>query len=248
MMLKEERQSFIIKQINLHNKVLSSDLSIKLDVSEDTIRRDLNELAKESKIKKVYGGAVSRSFLHSSAQDPVYAREAKRQIAKKALTLIKEGMFVLLGGGTTMVELARLVPKSLRCTFFTVSPLVALELIEYSNADVILLGGRLSSDSYINTGSLVINQLNEIQVDLCFLGTNAISLDKGVTDSDWEVVQVKKAMMQSANKTVFVTIAEKLDSIEKMTVCPVSAMHYLITDLEPVNSLLNAYSQVLSIL
>jgi len=240
-MLKEERQSFIIKQINLHNKVLSSDLSVKLNVSEDTIRRDLNELAKASKIKKVYGGAVSRSFLHPATENTIYAKDAKRQIAKKALNLISEGMFVLLGGGTTIIEMARLVPKGLRCTFFTVSPLVALELIEYTTAEVILLGGRLSSDSYINTGSMVINQLSEIQVDLCFLGTNAISLDKGVTDSDWEVVQVKKAMIQAANKTVLVSIAEKLDSVEKMKVCPVSSINYLITDLEPKNSLLNAY-------
>lgn len=246
-MLKEERQGFIIKQINIHNKVLSSDLSAKLDVSEDTIRRDLNELAKASKIKKVYGGAVSKSFIHSSTQDNVYAKDAKRQIAKKALTLIKEGMVVLLGGGTTIIELARLVPKSLRCTFFTVSPLIALELIEYSNAEIILLGGRLSSDSYINTGSLVINQLSDINVDLCFLGTNAISVDKGITDSDWEVVQVKKAMLQSSNKTAIVSISEKLNSTEKMKICAISSVNYLITELDPSDSSLHVYSSTLNI-
>lgn len=247
-MLKEERQNFIIKQINLHNKVLSADLSIKLDVSEDTIRRDLNELAKDAKIKKVYGGAVSKSFIHTSTQDVVYAKEAKIQIAKKALTLIKEGMFVLLGGGTTIIEMARLVPKNLYCTFITISPLVALELIEYTSAEVILLGGRLLSDSLINTGSMVINQLSEINVDLCFLGANAIAFDKGISDSDLEVVQVKKAMIKSASKSAVLSISGKLDSTEKMLVCPLSTISYLITELEPNDDLLKVYTNAITLL
>jgi len=226
-MLKEERQNFIMKQINLHNKVLSSDLCVKLNVSEDTIRRDLNDLASSAKIKKVYGGAMSKSFSHTTGIKETYAQEAKKQIAKKALTLINDGMIVLLGGGTTIIEMARLVPKDRRCTFFTVSPVVAMELIEYSDCEVILLGGSLLHDSYIVTGSMVINQLADIKVDLCFLGTNAISLENGITDSVWEVVQVKKAMIKSANKTAIVSIAEKLNSDEKMKVCNVNAINML---------------------
>lgn len=247
-MLKAERQNFIIKQINLHNKVLSSDLSIKLNVSEDTIRRDLNELAKSAKIKKVYGGAMSKSFSHPATQVDVYAKEAKKQIAKKALTLITDGMIVLLGGGTTIIEMARLVPKNLRCTFFTISPVVALELVEYSACEIILLGGRLWPNSYINTGSLVISQLADIHVDLCFLGTNGLSLDHGITDSDWEVVQVKKVMIQSANKIALVSIAEKLNSVEKMKICNVNAINYLITDLEPADKALETYAAVFQVI
>ena len=129
-MLKEERQAFIIHQINLHNKVLSSDLSIQLNVSEDTIRRDLNELAENGKVLKVYGGALSKSFQFPFQDGNVYAKEAKKEIAKKAITLLQNGMTILAGGGTTMIELARLVPDSLQCTIFTISPLVALELAE----------------------------------------------------------------------------------------------------------------------
>ena len=132
-MLKEERQAFIIHQINLHNKVLSSDLSIQLNVSEDTIRRDLNELAENGKVLKVYGGALSKSFQFPFQDGNVYAKEAKKEIAKKAITLLQNGMTILAGGGTTMIELARLVPDSLQCTIFTISPLVALELAEKPN-------------------------------------------------------------------------------------------------------------------
>jgi len=78
-MLKEERQAFIIHQINLHNKVLSSDLSVQLNVSEDTIRRDLNELAENGKVLKVYGGALSKSFQFPFQDGNVYAKEAKKR-------------------------------------------------------------------------------------------------------------------------------------------------------------------------
>ncbi len=247
-MLKEERQAFIMKQINLHNKVLSSDLSFHLNVSEDTIRRDLNDLAESGKVLKVYGGALSKSFHYPFQQLDIYAKDSKKEIAKKALRLIKNGMVLLAGGGTTMIEMARMIPDSLEATFFTVSPLVALELAERTNIDVHLIGGQLSKNSHINTGAQVINQLSEIRVDLCFLGTNGISLEEGITDSDWEVVQVKKAMIKSATKTAILSIAEKLGSIQKMKVCNLNAIHYLIADLDTSDSVLQSYSKVLEII
>src|SRR5687768_15001220 len=93
-MLKKERHAFIIKQINLHNKVLSSDLSAQLQVSEDTIRRDLNNLADTGKIEKVHGGALSKSFHFPYQLNQVYAQDAKIEIARKAVALLTEGMVV----------------------------------------------------------------------------------------------------------------------------------------------------------
>lgn len=246
-MLKEERQAFIIHQINLHNKVLSSDLSVQLNVSEDTIRRDLNELAENGKVLKVYGGALSKSFQYPFKENNVYAKEAKRAIAKKALKLIKNGMTVLAGGGTTMLELARMVPESLQCTFFTISPLVALEMSERTNADVFLIGGKLSRNTNINIGAQVINQLSEIKVDLLLLGTNSLSIEDGVTDSDWEVVQIKKAMIRSASKTCFLSIAEKLNSVQKMKVCSLHEISYLVTDLHPDDPSLAAFRELVEV-
>jgi DeoR/GlpR family transcriptional regulator of sugar metabolism len=95
---------------------------------------------------------------------------------------------------------------------------------------------------------MVINQLNDIKVDLCFLGTNTISLEDGITDSVWEVVQVKKAMIKSANKTAIVSIAEKLNSEGKMKVCNVNAIDYLITDIDPAEKMLSPYVDVLNVL
>lgn len=247
-MLKEERQDFILKQLSLHNKVLSSDLCQQLKVSLDTIRRDLSELAKNGNILKVHGGAISKPSLYPFQQPEVYAKEKKKEIAKKALQLIKDGMVFLTGGGTVMLELARMIPPDLKGTFFTVSPLVALEVAERSTVDVILLAGRLSRNSYICTGASVVSQLSEIQVDLCFLGTNGLSPEEGVTDYDWEVVQVKKAMVKSAHKTAILSISEKLDTAQKLQVCKLSASNYLITELAPEDRRIAKYSNTVKII
>lgn len=247
-MLKEERQAYIIHQINIHNKVLSSDLSVQLNVSEDTIRRDLNELAESGKVLKVYGGALSKSFQYPFQEGNVYAKEAKKEIASKAISLIQSGMTILVGGGTSMIELARLVPKDVQCTFFTISPLVALELAEKENLEVFLLGGKLSRNTNVVSGSQVINELSDIKVDLCLLGTNSLSVEEGVTDSDWEVVQIKKAMIKCSQKLGVLSIVEKLNSNQKLRVCPLKYITYLITDLNPKHPSLEEFSKQITII
>lgn len=234
-MLKKERHAFIIRQINLHNKVLSSDLGLQLQVSEDTVRRDLNELSDSGKIIKVHGGALSKSFHFPYEQKDVYAQDSKKKVARKALGLISEGMTVLTGGGTTMLEMARLVPDDLEATFFTISPVVALELSEKSLLTVILIGGTLNKNAQVNMGSKTIADLSEIGVDLCFLGTNGIDVKEGITDSEWEVLQVKKAMMKASARIAIMCIGEKLNSVKKMKVCSLNTIDYLITDLEPTD-------------
>ena len=232
-MLKKERHAYIMRQINLHNKVMSSDLSTQLDVSEDTIRRDLNELSDSGKLLKVHGGALSKSFHFPFHKNEVYAQDAKKTVAIKAIELIKEGMVILTGGGTTMIELAKLIPDDLEATFFTISPLVALELAEHTKLTVILIGGQLSKNAQINIGASVINNLSEIKVDMCFLGANGIDIKEGITDSDWEVVQFKKAMIKCSKKLGVLSIVEKLNSNQKMRVAPLRDINYLITDLDP---------------
>ncbi|MFT4030780.1 MAG: DeoR/GlpR family DNA-binding transcription regulator [Siphonobacter sp.] len=247
-MLKEERLQFILTQINIHNKVLSSDLSVRLGVSEDTIRRDLSELVDNGQIIKVHGGAISKAFHYQTFDREIYRREAKKEIARKALDLIKDEMIILMGGGTTMVELARMIPEKLHCTFFTISPVVALELAENPTIDVHVIAGKLSSSTQTMTGAQTIAQLADLSVDLCFLGTNSISVEDGVTDSDWEIVQVKKAMIKSAHETAMLSIAEKLNSRQKMKVCPLHELKYLITDLPSNDPMLSAYQQKMIVL
>jgi DeoR/GlpR family transcriptional regulator of sugar metabolism len=247
-MLKNERLDYIIKQINLHNKVSSSELAIALQVSDDTIRRDLAELEEAGQIIKVYGGALSKSYHFPSQQHTVYAQEAKKKIARKAVSLLRNGMTVLTEAGTTMLELVRMIPDDLEATFFTVSPLMALELAERPKLTVILLGGQVDMSSQITLGEKPVSDLAEIQVDLCFLGANAIDSKAGLTEVDWKVVQVKKAMIKAAAKLAVITITEKLNSAHKMKVCSPNAIDYLITELSPSDKRLAAYRKHIKVM
>ncbi len=248
MLLKKERFDFILRQVNLHNRVLSTDLSSLLGVSDDTVRRDLSELAEMGHIVKVHGGALSKSYHFPIHQSTTYAQKEKGIIGKKAVQLIKPGMVILTEAGTTMMEMVRQIPEDLEATFFTVSPLMALELAQYPGLTVILLGGQMDMTSQICLGEKPITELSQIRVDLCFLGANAIDAKNGLTETDWRVVQVKKAMIQSAQKLAVLTISEKMQSIHKMKVCPISRINYLITERKPSDKKLIAYSKHTQIL
>ncbi|WP_028664251.1 DeoR/GlpR family DNA-binding transcription regulator [Runella zeae] len=242
-LLKRERQAFIMKQINLHNRVLSADLGLMLNVSEDTIRRDLNELAELGELVKVHGGALSKSYHYDYASNTTYALPEKTIIAQKAVTLIEEGMYVMVGGGTTVRELVRLLPQDLKATFFTVSLTTALQLCDHPSVEVIFLGGKLIKNSQISVGGEVISRVNDINADLCILGTNAIDVTEGITDSDLEAVQVKKAMMKASKRTAIVTISEKLGSMQRLRVCDLSDIDFLITELIPSDPVFSNYDQ-----
>lgn len=241
-MLRKERLSLIMREINLHNKVLSGDLSELLSVSEDTIRRDLHELAEEGLVIKVHGGAMGKIFEYPiEGQRQVYALKAKQEIAAKTALLFKKNMTIMVEGGTTIMEIAKTIPETLQATFFVLSPQVAITLSEYENIEVISLGGRLTKGAIIHTGASLVNELAGIKVDLCIVGANGISLEEGLTDSDWEIVQVVKAMIRCAKKVAVVSIAEKLNTVQRLKICDLDAINYLITELSPESPFLSAY-------
>ena len=241
-MLKKERQAYILHQVNLHNKVLSSSLCTEINVSEDTIRRDLQELAEEGKVIKVHGGALSHSFNDVSFPvNGVYSQNQKKTIAQKAIGLISNGMFVLTSGGTTIMELARSLPPQLKATFISGSIPVILEYMHHPNIEVILIGDKISKNSKITVGSEAIAKIKQMKPDICFLGTNAIDVEHGITDNDWEVVQLKKAMIDSSKKVVCLSIAEKINTVQPIRVCSINDIDVLITELQPGNPVLKAF-------
>ena len=242
-LFKNERHEFILRQINLHNKVLSSTLSSQMNVSEDTIRRDLAELADNNQIIKVHGGALSVSYHYPMQKNTVYAQDEKRIIAEKAVKLIQSGMVILTEAGTTIMEMVRLIPAHLEATFFTVSPIMALELATHPLLTVHLIGGRMDMGSQIVIGEKPVSELADIRVDLCFLGANALDAKNGLTETDYAVVQVKKAMIHSCDKLAVLTISEKLNSTFKMKLCAPTAINYLITELDPENKKLGSYKK-----
>ncbi len=241
-MLKKERQAYILHQVNLHNKVLSSSLCTEINVSEDTIRRDLQELADEGKVIKVHGGALSYSFNQVYfPTNGVYSQNQKKTIAQKAISYIENGMFVLTSGGTTIIEMARSLPPQLKATFISGSIPVILEYMHHPNIEVILIGDKISKNSKITVGSEAIAKIRQVKADICFLGTNAIDLEQGITDNDWEVVQLKKAMIESSKMVICLGIAEKFNTVQPIRVCGIDEIDVLITELEPTDPLLKAY-------
>lgn len=173
----------------------------------------------------------------------IYSLENKSRIAKKAITLLKNGQVILISGGTTNMEIARMIPPNLNITCFTPSLPVALQLLSKSNVEVILIGGKLSKDSQIAVGGSAINTLHDIKVDLCFLGTNSIDANNGITEFDWDIVQMKKAMIQASKRIVSPAISEKFSSTQRYKICNLEEIDVLITELEPSDGKLEVFKK-----
>lgn len=249
-MLKEERQEKILNEVALHNRVLLTDIAEILNVSIDTVRRDVKELDSDNKLKKVHGGAISLGFINSSTRSAnIYKLNEKKIIAEKGISLLKNGNVILIDGGTTCVELATQIPDELELTCFTLSLPVALELLTKPNVEVIFIGGQLSKEAQITTGANAVHNLANIQVDYGFIGTGYVDAEHGLTEFDWDIVQVKKAVISASRKAVLLSISEKLNSHHRYKTCNVSAIDTMITELdvtdERLDSLKNKNIQLL---
>ncbi|MGB3143205.1 MAG: DeoR/GlpR family DNA-binding transcription regulator, partial [Maribacter sp.] len=150
-MLKEERQQAILSEVDLHNRILLTDIAEALDVSIDTVRRDVKELDADKRLRKVHGGAISMGFMTNSARNTnIYKLDDKVAIATKAVSMLKNGAVIFLDGGTTCLELARIIPENLNLTCFTISLPVAMELSYKENVNVISIGGQISKEGQIS--------------------------------------------------------------------------------------------------
>lgn len=232
-MLKKERQEFILHQLNLHNKVLSADLCRNMNVSDDTIRRDLQELSQTGRLIKVHGGALSKSFHKAFDRQMVYSIDSKHVIAQKTAQLVQNGMYILTAGGTSILEFAKSLDPQLNATFFTCSLNAAIEFAHHPSIEVVMIGDKVSKDSMLTTGANAVQTIESIQADLCILGINSLDTSFGLSENDWEVVQIKKAMIKASKKTICIGISEKLNSQQKIKVANMDDIDILITELDP---------------
>jgi len=104
-----------------------------------------------------------------------------------------------------------------------------------------MIGDRVSAQSRLTVGGDAIRQIRQFQADLCILGINAIDAKVGITDNDWEVVQIKRAMIESARKVVCVTIREKMNTVQPIQICGPECIDVLVTEEDPDNPCFNAY-------
>ena len=242
-MLKVERQSVILDELRYHNKVVSSKLCEILNVSEDTIRRDLSELEQKGQLKKVHGGAITLSFIPSFKKREVQEIQTKHIIAKKALDLIKDNQVLIIDGGTSNLQLVNLIPHDVRLTIFTNSIPVASKLCEYPNIDGVLLGGNILRKGYSIIGHQAIESLKEVNADMCFLGITSVDTVAGMTEANRSETTIKKAMINSSAKVVSMVISNKINTRQPFKVCDITCMDVMVTDLDPDDELLLPYRQ-----
>ncbi len=240
----KKRHQIILNEVHIHNRVLLTDLSGILNVSMDTVRRDVKELDKLNKLRKVHGGAVSNGFnIIADRTREIYEQASKMKIAQKGISLLKNGDVVLISGGSTNLEFAKLIPKRMDLTFFTPSLPMAIELLNSTSSryDVFVIGGKLSRGSQLATGGSSINILSDITADVCFLGTGYLDVNKGITETDWEITQMKKAMINSSKRLVALTISKKLNTFNRYKICDIKDLDTLVTELDPNSASLKEY-------
>ena len=139
-MLKAERHKYIMTKLIEDQKVVTTDLALALDLSEDTIRRDLNELDSRKQLEKVYGGAVQVKEKPANVFDiAITAEEQKKQIVTKALSLLHDDQVIIMSGGSTNLVFAKLIPADLKATIYTYSLPIAMQLSQHPNIDLIFI-------------------------------------------------------------------------------------------------------------
>jgi DeoR/GlpR family transcriptional regulator of sugar metabolism len=243
-MLREERHYYILEQLRLSGRIETQELSRSLDVSEDTLRRDLRELAAGGKLQRVHGGALLRSPATGSfAERAEQAAEAKIALALAAVRLLQDGQVILLDGGTTNLQVARHLPRTLRATIITPSPAVALVLLPIPQVDVLLLGGPLAKHTETTMGVATAEALRGIRADVCLLGICSLHIELGISVGDSEEAQIKRLMVAQAGEVIAVALADKLGTAMPYVVAPVRELTHLVTESFVPQEALAVYEQ-----
>jgi len=243
-MLKEERHHYILDKIKLNRKVLSSNLSAELHVSEDTIRRDLNELSLNGLIKKVHGGALPIDNKAPSYEERSnYNLEEKNIIAKKAVKLIKEGQVIIMSGSTTNLQLAKIIPSDINATIYTYSLPIAIQLTEHPSIEIIFIGGKLNKPAQVTVGLDVVASISQLRADLCFMGTGGIDIIKGMTEPNWEVSHIKKSMIEASDQVIVLCTNNKINEVKRYPVIPINNINTIVTDIRPDSQILQPYKE-----
>ncbi len=242
MMLTAERRQFILEILRRDKKVLSSELSTVLKVSEDTIRRDLRELAEAGLLQRVHGGALLTSPATASYADrQKQAPKEKEAIARAAAQLVCKGQVVILDGGTTTLQVTRHLPLDLEATVVTNSPPIAVALADHPYIEVVMLGGQLYKKALVNVGAATVEALQMIRADLCMLGVCSLHPEVGITVPNLNEAHVKRAMISRAAEVVGLATAVKLDTAAPYVVESIQALTYLVTASTVSDQMLAAY-------
>jgi len=230
-MLTSQRKQLILEKLEAEGQVQSTALSVYFSVSEDTIRRDLRELAAEGRLQRVHGGALpASSAVVPFAERKTVKMDAKKNVARKGAQLISAGQVVIIDGGTTTAELITFLPPDLQITVVTHSPSIALGLVEHPLIDVILIGGRLYKHSIVTVGAAAIEGIGNIHADLFFMGVTGIHPEAGLTTGDFEEACIKRAFSGRAAETIVLASPEKINTASSFAIGEVSLANTMVVE------------------
>ncbi len=239
----EKRQKFIIEQIEQRGSVNVIDLATSLNVSDMTIRRDLNELEKVGIIRRIHGGAVSargRSYEPPLSLRSMENRPVKQLLGKYASEMVVEGDSIALDIGSTIYEVAASLRDTHNITIITPSIPIANLFFDRSDVRLILPGGIVRPGENSMVGEFARRNLELLFVDRLFLGVAAIDSQAGLTEYNMDDAAVKQTLIRNAKEVILVADSSKFEKIAFASVAPFGALHHLITNEEPPQELLAA--------
>ncbi len=232
-MYAPERQQAILDLARSAGRVDVVSLASRFDVTPETIRRDLTTLERQRLLRRTHGGAVPverLDFEPGLADRESRLVDEKRRIARAALAELPAEGTVLLDAGTSTAALARLIPEDRELTVVTNGLTVAVTLIAHPNTTVHVLGGRVRGRTMATVDGWAKRALSEVFVDVAFVGTNGLSVARGLTTPDLAEAAVKSAMIASARRTVVLADHTKWETDHFARFGDLADVDVLITD------------------
>jgi DeoR/GlpR family transcriptional regulator of sugar metabolism len=242
-MLAAQRRDLLLERLNRDGRIIAKDLATELGISEDSIRRDLRELAAAGMCQRVYGGAlpVSPAIADYATRQHVEV-SGKQRVAAAAAALIEPGSTAILDGGTTTLAVVRALPLDLRATVVTHSPTVASALAGHQDVEVYLIGGRLFKHSMVACGAAAVEAARGLHADLFLLGVTGVHPEAGLTTDDADEAAMKRALARQAADTYVLASSEKIGAASRFTVLPLADVAGIVTDAGNENATVRALS------
>ncbi|EKB55786.1 DeoR/GlpR family DNA-binding transcription regulator [Falseniella ignava] len=218
-MNKEKRHQTIVEMISIEGKVNIIDLSSKLNVSEDTVRRDLVELENQKMLKRIRSGAVRigpavTSFEYRCSVNT----HVKRLISKKILPYISQHKTILIDGSTSNLELVKLLPPNFNATFVTNCPPIATELAKLESSEIIVVGGKLYKKPMINVGASTFEIIRNMNFDIFINGIYHVDSTLGTSVPTFEEANIKRLMMERSESIFSIVTSDKFETISNFII------------------------------
>jgi DeoR/GlpR family transcriptional regulator of sugar metabolism len=232
--LPAQRRDLLLSRLRSDGQIVAKDLAAELGLSEDSLRRDLRDLAAAGLCQRVYGGAlpISPAIGDYAARREV-AIDSKRRVAARAAALIAPGSTVILDGGTTTLEVARALAPDLDATVVTHSPTVAAALVDHPRVELYLIGGRVFKHSAVTSGAAAAEAAAAVHADLFLLGVTGLHPQAGLTTGDGDEAAMKRALARRAADTYVLASSEKIGAASKFSVLALTEVAGVVTDADP---------------